>query len=99
MAIYTYDDDFVTGSVDETELDKAESDAILEVSMLKITNEYYKEKSVKAKTLATLCLQQLEGDGMEFKYKAYMKDFDRYISLAKTNSSPSNISNIPITRG
>ena len=99
MAIYTYDDDFVINSVDTTELDKAEADAILEVSMLKITDEYYKEKSVKAKTLATLCLRQLEGDGMEFKYKAYMKDFDRYISLSINKSSPSSISTISIMRG
>jgi hypothetical protein len=99
MAIYTYDDDFVVGSVDETELDKAEADAILEVSMLNVVDEYYIEKSVKAKTLATLCLHQLENDGMDFKYKAYIKDFDRYVSLAKTDSSTSNISTIPIARG
>lgn len=99
MAIYTYNDDFIVNSVDGITLDNAELKAINEVKKLNISDVFYKEKLIVSKVYSELALIQLENDGMELKYKSYIKEFDRYISLSKTNSSTSNISSMPISRG
>ena len=99
MAIYTYDDSFIVGSVDSDELDNAENKAIEEVEKLGITDIFYKEKAVVAKVYVELSLSQLENDGMDAKYKAYKDKFKEYVALAKNNSSSSNISTIKIARG
>ena len=99
MAIYTYNDSFIVGSVDPLEIDNAEANAILEVDKIGITDVFYKEKAVVSKVYVTLATLQLENDGMVEKRKAYENEFKHYINLAKTNSSTSNISTIPLARG
>lgn len=99
MAIYAYSDSFIVDSVDSIEIDNAESKAIEEVEKIGITDLFYKEKAVVAKVYITLATLQLENEGMSEKRKAYERDFKHYVSLAKTNSSTSNISTIPIVRG
>lgn len=99
MAIYTYDDTFIVDSVDPIELDNAEANAIKEVEKIGIIDEFYKEKAVVAKAYVTLATLQLENDGMIDKRRAYENNFKYYVSLAKNNSSSTNISTIPIMRG
>jgi len=99
MAIYTYNDSFIIDSVDSVEIDNAEANAILEVEKIGIVDEFYKEKSVVSKVYMTLATLQLDSEGMEQKRKAYERDFNHYITLAKTNSSTTNVSTIPIARG
>ena len=99
MAIYTYNDSFIVDSVDSLEIDSAENKAVLEVDKIGITDEFYKEKAVVSRVYVTLATLQLENDGMSDKRRAYEKDFSHYINLAKTKSSTSNISTMPIMRG
>lgn len=99
MATYTYNDSFIVDSVDATEIDNAEAQAILEVDKIGITDEFYKEKAVVARVYVTLATLQLENEGMNDKRRAYEKDFNHYINLSKTNSSTSNVSTMPIMRG
>jgi len=99
MAIYTYEDSFIVDSIDIATLDDKEAKAIIEVGKLNITDTFYIEKLVVAKVYITLALAQLENEGMEAKYRGYSKEFNNYLSLAKTNSSPSNLSTMPIRRG
>ncbi len=99
MAIYTYNDSFIIDSVDSVEIDNAEANAILEVEKIGIVDEFYKEKAVVSRVYVTLSTLQLENDGMSDKRRAYENDFKHYITLAKTNSSTTNVSTIPIARG
>jgi len=99
MAIYTYNDDFIVSSIDVTTLDNEEAKAISEVDKLSVTDAFYVEKLVFTKVYISLSLMQLENDGMEAKYKSYSKEYKNYLSLAKSKSSASNISIMPIMRG
>lgn len=99
MAIYLYNDSFIVDSVDTTEIDNAENAAISEVEKIGITDAFYKEKAVVSKVYVTLSTLQLENEGMNEKRKAYLDEFKNYISLAKTKSSTSNISTMPLARG
>lgn len=99
VAIYTYDDTFIVDSVDPIELDNTEAKAIEEVDKIGITDEFYKEKAVVSKVYATLATLQLENNGMSEKRKAYESEFRHYVSLAKNNSSTTNVSTIPVIRG
>ena len=99
MAIYTYNDTFIVDSVDPSELDKAEANAILEVQKIGIADAFYKEKAVVSKVYVTLATLQLENDGMVEKRKAYESEFKHTVKLAKSNSSTTNVSTIPVARG
>jgi len=99
MAIYTYNDDFLVSSIESDTLDSEENKAIEEVDKLTIEDDFYKEKLVIAKVYIALALLQLENEGMKAKYDSYSKEFKSYFSLAKSKSSASNISAMPIMRG
>lgn len=99
MAIYTYTDDFIVNSIDFDTLNAEETKAINEVEKLNISDIFYKEKLVIAKVYIELSLMQLENDGMSAKYKGYSKEYERYVALSKSNSSPSNVYSMPIMRG
>jgi len=99
MANYTYEDGFIVDSIDEIELNNAESKAIDEVGKLNISDTFYIEKLVKTKVYIKLSLNQLENEGMPERYKAYKKEYDEYISLALNNSSNISISSVQIARG
>jgi len=99
MALYAYNDDFIINSIDADTLYEEENKAIDEVEKLNITDPFYKEKLVIAKVYIALSLMQLENDGMNLKYNSYSKEYQRYVSLSKSNSSSSNVSSIPVMRG
>lgn len=96
--VYIYKDDFMVNSVDSTDLEKQEAHAIVEVDLLNVVEEPYREKLVIYSVYMELALMQMEADGMMEKYNAYSKEFKRYLTLA-TTSNISTISNIPIGRG
>ena len=99
MATYTYSDSFIVDSIDTADIDDAELKAIEEVTKLNITDTFYIEKAVIAKVYMILATVQLDNEGMSDRLKAYSNEFKHYTSLAKNNSSSSNVSTMPIARG
>ncbi len=97
--IYEYDDEFIVGSISTDELEKKESEAITEITKMNITDDFYKEKLVKCRVYMLLAREQIESEGMLEKYRIYEREFNRYFTLAKNNSSIVNVSNISLGRG
>ena len=96
--VYEYKDEFVVDSVDVVELEKQELKAIHEIDLIGTTDAIYKEKLVVYSVYMELALMQLEADGMKEKYDGYAKEYNRYWSLALTNT-PTNVATIPLGRG
>jgi len=97
--LYEYDDEFLVSSIEETEIEKKENEAIIEIEKLNISDVFYKEKLTKARVYMLLAREQLENEYMRDKYNIYEKEFNRYLRLSKNNNSLSNISTIPLARG
>ena len=95
---YNYTDNFVIDSVDPDDHADQELKAIAEVDLIGITDEPFRENLITSLVYMALCIDQLESDGMQDKYDAYKRKFDRTLNLAQT-SSPSNVSTIPLGRG
>ena len=81
--VYTYYDDFVFDSLPTDELEKLEADAIKEVDLLGITDEYFREKLVRARVCMMASTHQVENDGFEQKYRYCEKEYAHYLDLAK----------------
>lgn len=95
---YTYKDDFIIDSVETEDVEAEEANAVIQADAIGVITEPYREKVITSIVYMQLSILQLEAEGMQEKYNAYEKIYNRYYSLSKT-SNPSNISTIPIGRG
>jgi len=80
---YKYADEFLVGAVERETLEALEDEAIEEINLLNISNDFYFERLVKTKVYMDLCVMQLESKGMREKYETYRENFKRFIEAAK----------------
>jgi len=98
--IYSYEDEFLTSYIDESELENIEAEEYgFVLNKLNIADDYYKEKLTKCRVYMQLAKRSLEADGMKAKYDIYRSEYEHYYNLAKNNNSIINIKNITIQRG
>jgi len=98
--IYSYEDEFLIGGVDTTELENIEAEKYnFVLNKLNIDDNYYLEKLTKSLVYMHLAKMQLESEGMKAKYDVYKSEYEHFFNLAKNNNSIINIKNIPIQRG
>ena len=74
--VYEYDDSFVVDSIDVTELERYETQAISEVAKLNIADQDFIDRLSKLRTYMIACRSQYESDGMSDKYKVYKDEYD-----------------------
>ncbi len=98
--IYSYEDEFLVGGVDTTELENIEAEKYnFVLNKLNVDDNYYLEKLTKSLVYMHLAKMQLESEGMKAKYDVYKAEYEHFFNLAKNNNSIINIKNIPIQRG
>jgi hypothetical protein len=95
--LYEYNDEFL--KVEDSELEKKESEAIEEVEKLGVSDEFLKKKLVVAKVYMMLAAEKLENETFLNKYKIYKEEFENYLSLAKTENYDRVVSSVEIGRG
>jgi hypothetical protein len=82
MATYTYHDSFLTNSLENSEIDRIELEAIDEVDKLKIEDSDFKKRLVMSRAYMKMALLQLENDGMKDKYNAYKAEYQNTLTEA-----------------
>ena len=102
----TYEDEFITDSIDDDVIETIENEVRLEVDIMlsgiEALDEHIKNTLIKYKVYARLCAMQLEADGMSDKYKIYTENFKSLLQTIKTGSASNasdTITSITIGRG
>ncbi len=80
--VYTYNDKFIVDSIEATELEAYEAQAITDVGKLGITDTDYVERLVIARVYMLASAAQIESDGMKEKYAVYEKEYKRALDEA-----------------
>ena len=78
---YSYSDSYIVNSIDVTELEGAEADALIDLGKQGVTDEYYLEKMTLCLVYISLGTQQLEAEGMSDRIAQYRKDYLRYSQM------------------
>ena len=80
--VYEYDDLFIVNSIDQAELERYETRAIIDIEKLGISDSHFVERLVIARTYVIAARAQLEADGMEEKLRAYRDEYDQAMKEA-----------------
>ncbi len=99
MATYTYDDTFITNSIDTIELDAAEAKALQDLDKQGFTDPFYVEELCKCLVYIDLAIKQSEsGEEMQKRVTQYTKVYDRYRSMQDHNGSDAAVGSVEIGR-
>lgn len=78
---YIYKDTYIVNSIDDADIEIAETDALTDLGKQGVTDTYYLEKMTLCLVYITLGTQQLEADGMKERVDSYRKEYTRYAQM------------------
>jgi len=88
---YEYKDTYIVNSIDDADIEVAETDALTDLSKQGVTDEYYLEKMTLCLVYITLGTQQLEAEGMKDRIDQYRKDYLRYSQMDTFEDADSGV--------
>lgn len=96
--VYVYEDVFIVGSLELSEIEDAETKAIHDVTKQGVEDEFYIEQMVKCLVYIDLATRQVEAEGMKDKISSYNKTYDRYSRMNTTTGGDEMVGTVTLGR-
>lgn len=97
--VYQYLDTYITNSIPLDELEDAETDALSDLTLQGVTDEYYLGKMCQCLVYIELATRQLEAEGMLDRVTQYRAEYKRYSQMNSHEATDSGVFSSEIGRG